>query len=122
LIRIEPLGLWKLLTRGLFPLKEVARLERIVGRQRSEDNHCHRSAPWLVGYGGRIVLMCRRPGAMGASEMHQSNVALGIALLTAFAAIIGFVAGYGLRAYISYRRHQKFGLYRRSSRLSDAHR
>ncbi|HTS93240.1 MAG TPA: hypothetical protein VMG55_14620 [Stellaceae bacterium] len=46
--------------------------------------------------------------------MHQSNVALGIVLLTAFSAILGFVAGYALRSYISYRRHQKFGWYRRS--------
>jgi len=61
-------------------------------------------------------LLSERAGTTprGASGMHQSNVALGIVLLTAFSAILGFVAGYALRSYISYRRHQKFGWYRRS--------
>jgi len=45
--------------------------------------------------------------------VDQSNLALGIALLMALAAIIGFAAGYGLRSYISHRRRQKFGWYRR---------
>ena len=44
--------------------------------------------------------------------MAQSNFALGLGVLLALAVGIGFVAGYGLRSYMSYRRHQKFGRYR----------
>lgn len=41
--------------------------------------------------------------------MIQSNFTLGLALLIVFAAIVGFAAGYGMRSYVSYRRHQRFG-------------
>jgi len=41
--------------------------------------------------------------------MTQPNVAIAFEVLVALAAIIGFAAGYALRSYISYRRHQKFG-------------
>ena len=52
--------------------------------------------------------------------MAPANMAMGIGVLMAIAAIVGFVAGYGLRSYISYRRHQKFGRYPRPRNSSDA--
>ena len=52
--------------------------------------------------------------------MIQSNVALVFGLLIALAAIIGFAAGYGLRSYISYRRHEKFARYPRTKDLGGA--
>jgi len=57
---------------------------------------------------------------MGVGGMHPSNVALALTLLTTLAAIVGFVAGYGLRSYISYRRHQRYDWGRRPDDLGSA--
>jgi len=43
-----------------------------------------------------------------APSLIDSDIAFLLAAAVFVAAIIGFVAAYGLRSYISYRRHRRF--------------
>ena len=68
---------------------------------------------------GDARFACPRPGEepsregadrgiqVGAGMMNLTNAQAAFALVIAIAILIGFAAGYGLRSYISHRRHHR---------------